>query len=280
MKILMDCDCGQDDALALKLLLKSGIRLMGVSTCFGGFPSQKAAAQVQRILQAEGRKISVCAGANRAIARKQGPVHEDSGFPWQGLTTGAGEFLSQQLAACDTPVTILATGPLTNVAAMLRTSTVRPARIVVMGGGIYGGNRTKQAEFNFWCDPEAANEVLQSGVPITLLPLEAAASCALTEESIQHFSPDVQALVREQMAFSLRIGCGSGDSAIPYDAVAAAGLINPEVFAQTRSCRGIVDCADGPNAGALRIENSSGPVELVESADPAAFYRVLTELFS
>ena len=280
MKILMDCDGGRDDALALQLLCRSPHRLLGVSTCFGGFPSQQAAIQAQEILQKEGKKIPVCAGANRSLTGERGPVHSDEAAEWQGSTMAAGRFLSDQLSACTDSVTMLATGPLTNVAAMLRSTSIRPSRIVVMGGGIHGGNRTKAAEFNFYCDPEAAKEVLQSGCTITLLPLEAAAACVLTEDSMQSFPPEIQMLMQEQMTFSLRTGCGSGNGAVLYDAVAAAGLIAPEVFARTRKCFCTVDCSKHPDAGALRITDGDGPIALVEYADPERFFRLLTALLS
>ncbi len=268
MNLLLDCDAGPDDALALQLLCRSGHTLVGVSTCFGGFSSGQAARQAEEILKNEGTNIPVCAGAAKALARERGPVHK-GGDNWQGKKMAAGRFLQDRLTAIREPITLLATAPLTNVAEMLRLSPVRPARIVLMGGAIARGNRTEAAEFNFWCDPEAANEVLQSGCPITLLPLEAARDCRLDEAALAPFPPNVQALVHAQMALARRTGCGDGTSAIPYDAVAAAGLLEPAVFEKTRPCRALVD-----SDGALHL-TEGGPVELVEYANPAAFFRVL-----
>ena len=273
MNVLLDCDAGYDDALALQLLCRSGVNLLGVSTCFGGFPPQRAAAQAARVLQAEGKSIPVCSGAQAALVRKQGAVHWDAPSPWRGMEREAGTFLTQCLQAAKAPVTLLATAPLTNVAAMLRQSSVWPARIVIMGGGITGGNRTRAAEFNFWCDPEAADEVLQSGCLITLLPLEAARECLLTKAMAASLSPATKALVEEHLAFAERTGCGDGQSAIAYDAVAAAGLLDASVFASSRQCACRVDCSD--TAGALCCSGAPGSVSLVESANAQRFAHIL-----
>ena len=275
MTVLMDCDAGYDDALALQLLCRSGIDLLGVSTCFGGFPPQHAAMQAAEVLKSEGKSVPVCSGAQAALVRKQGAVHRDAPAPWQGMALAAGAFLTQCLQAAKAPVTLLATAPLTNVAAMLKQSAVWPAHIVIMGGGIAGGNRTRAAEFNFWCDPEAANEVLQSGCPITLLPLEAARDCLLTEAVAADLSPASKALVERHLAFSKRTGCGDGQSTIAYDAVAAAGLLDASVFASSRQCTCRVDCTDTDTAGALCSSDAPGSVSLVESVNARRFAHVL-----
>lgn len=269
MRLLYDCDAGADDALALKMLAKSGAELAGVSTCFGGFPPEKAAIQAENILNSEGKTVPVCVGAHRSLQRG-GPVHSDAAIPRDGQRMDAGVFFAEMLMES---TVLLATGPLTNVAEMLRSCEKKPERIYIMGGGISGGNRTKAAEFNFFCDPEAADYVLRSGCPITLVPLEAARECAITPEMLPDFSPAVRELLQAMLDFSRRTH--GQDFAIPYDAVAAAGLLDESIFVKTRRCTCRVDCSQGDHAGALLIDDRPGNVTLVEAADPEAFLALL-----
>lgn len=269
MRLLYDCDAGADDALALKLLVKSGAELAGISTCFGGFPPEKAAIRAESILKSEGKSVPVCVGAHHSLQRG-GPVHSDAAFPRDGQRMDAGLFFAEKFKE---PTILLATGPLTNVALMLRICEKKPERIYIMGGGISGGNRTKAAEFNFFCDPEAADEVLQSGCPITLVPLEAARECAITPEMLPDFSPAVRELLQAMLDFSRRTH--GQDFAIPYDAVAAAGLLDESIFVKTSQCTCRVDCSQGEQAGALLIDDRPGKITLVESADPEAFLTFL-----
>lgn len=276
MKLIYDCDAGADDALALLLLCRSKLPLAGVCTCFGGFPPEKATEMAENILKAEKISVPVCTGAGSSLCRG-GPVHSSEAFSRRGHGMRADEFL-QNVSRSDAPWILLATGPLTNVARMLRTCSRLPKRIIIMGGGISGGNRTPFAEFNFFCDPEAADAVLQSGCPITLVPLEAARACTVTQAMLPGFSPAARQLLAAQMAFARRTGCGDGTAAIACDAVAAAGLIDARVFAEVRPCTCRVDCSQTDRAGALCISDEAGPVTLVERADPDAFRRVLTAL--
>lgn len=278
MKLILDCDSGHDDALALRLLCAGGAELLGVSTCFGGFGPKKAAIQAEIILKEYGKSVPVCAGATCALTRQRGPVHCAEDIPWRGREMASGAFLRELLERTDDPVTLLATGPLTNVAAMLRSASRWPEHIYIMGGGICGGNRTSAAEFNFWCDPEAANEVLQSGCPVTLLPLEAARDCALAAQDIAKLSPGAGDDLRAQMEFSRRTGCGN--YAIVYDAVAAAAVLDPSILAETRQCACRVDCSETENAGALLLSPLFGSTMLVEYADPNGFRRVFASLLS
>ncbi len=276
MHYLMDCDAGADDALALRLLLQSGLPLLGVSTCFGGFPAETAAIQAQGILHPAA--IPLCAGARRAGSRNRGPVHREQPTSWAGPSLPPGEFLADCLATAKGPVALLATGPLSNVAAMLACAPRLPDRIVLMGGGLTRGNRTEFAEFNFWCDPEAADQVLRSGLPITLLPLEGAAACALSEQELASLPPALQGGAEAQLAFAR--GCGFSHQVILYDLIAAAGLIAPEVFKKTKFCHCRVDCSPGPKEGALILTEEPGPVELVLETDKTRFLQFLSQVFS
>jgi inosine-uridine nucleoside N-ribohydrolase len=180
--ILLDCDPGHDDAIALLLALASPeVELRGVTTVAGNQTLEKTTANALRVLELVGRDdVEVAAGAERPLVRDPfvaAYVHGETGLdgtdlpPAQGAPAGshAVDFLAERVDG----ITLVATGPLTNVALLLaRYPEVRPQRIVLMGGAIAEGNVTPAAEFNVWADPEAAKRVFASGLDLTMVGLD------------------------------------------------------------------------------------------------------------
>src|SRR6186997_2890541 len=181
-KILLDCDPGHDDAIALLLALGSDeLVLRGVTTVAGNQTLEKTTANAIRVLELAGRgEIAVAAGADRPLVREPrvaANVHGETGLDGPDLPPPRGtpspqhavDFLAERLDGA----TLVATGPLTNVALLLtRYPTARPERIVLMGGAIAEGNVTPAAEFNIWADPEAAHRVFTSGIEVTMVGLD------------------------------------------------------------------------------------------------------------
>jgi pyrimidine-specific ribonucleoside hydrolase len=184
--IILDCDPGHDDAIALLLALASPeLEVLGVTTVHGNQTLEKTTANALRVLDLAGRSdIAVAAGADRPLVREltvASHVHGDSGLdgpalppPSRGpLAEGAVDFMERTIAASPVPVTLVPTGPLTNIARLLeRTAGANVARIVLMGGSIAEGNMTPAAEFNIWADPEAAAAVLGAGIETTMIGLD------------------------------------------------------------------------------------------------------------
>jgi inosine-uridine nucleoside N-ribohydrolase len=184
--ILLDCDPGHDDAIALLLALASPeVELLGVTTVHGNQTLEKTTANALRVLDLAGRSdVAVAAGAERPLVREltvASHVHGDSGLDGPALppasraplAEGAVDFMQRAIAASPVPVTLVPTGPLTNVARLLeRTGGANVARIVLMGGSIAEGNMTPAAEFNIWADPEAAAIVFQAGIETTMIGLD------------------------------------------------------------------------------------------------------------
>jgi inosine-uridine nucleoside N-ribohydrolase len=180
--LLLDCDPGHDDAIALLLALASPeVELLGVTTVAGNQTLDKTTANAIRVLELAGRgEVPVAAGADRPLVRDRhvaANVHGESGLdgpnvpPPQGAPVDAHavDFLAERLAGA----TLVATGPLTNVALLLaRYPEAKPERLVVMGGAIAEGNVTPAAEFNIWADPEAAARVFASGLDMTMVGLD------------------------------------------------------------------------------------------------------------
>jgi inosine-uridine nucleoside N-ribohydrolase len=182
LPIVLDCDPGHDDAMALLLALASPeVELRGVTTVAGNQTVEKTTANALRVLELAGRKeVEVAAGAGRPLVREPfvaAYVHGETGLDGSDLPPARGEPVAQHavdfLAERVGRITLVATGPLTNVALLLaRYPEVRPERIVLMGGAIAEGNVTPAAEFNVWADPEAARRVFASGLDLTMVGLD------------------------------------------------------------------------------------------------------------
>ncbi len=184
--IILDCDPGHDDAIALLLALASPeLDLLGVTTTYGNQTLAKTTANALRVLELVGRgDVPVAAGADRPLERELvvgAHVHGESGLDGPVLPEAATQptpedavdFVARQIERADEPVTLVATGPLTNVARYLAAhGPAGVERIVLMGGAIAEGNFTPAAEFNIWCDPEAAQGVLTSGLDVTMMGLD------------------------------------------------------------------------------------------------------------
>jgi inosine-uridine nucleoside N-ribohydrolase len=184
--VILDCDPGHDDAIALLLAVASPeLELLGVTTVHGNATLERTTTNALRVLDLAGRSdVPVAAGADRPLTREltlAAHVHGESGLDGPSLPPagraavdrGAVEFMIEQIAASPRPVTLVATGPLTNVAHLLdRFDGDNVERIVLMGGAIAEGNTTPAAEFNIWADPEAAARVFGSGLDVTMIGLD------------------------------------------------------------------------------------------------------------
>jgi purine nucleosidase/pyrimidine-specific ribonucleoside hydrolase len=193
---ILDCDPGHDDAIALLLAAAHpNIDLRAITTVGGNGALDKVTFNARRICTlANLTGIPIAAGADRPLAGElevAADVHGESGLDGPELPDptvplderGATELIAATLREATEPVTLIATGPLTNVAVAL--DHVDPAairEIVWMGGSTERGNRTPYAEFNAWVDPEAAAAVLNSGVPFTLIGLNLTHQALATDE--------------------------------------------------------------------------------------------------
>jgi len=193
--VILDCDPGHDDALAIMLALASPeVELVGITTVSGNQTLPKTTVNALRILELCGRtEIPVHAGADKPLVREQhvaADVHGESGLDGPSLPQPAisareqhaVDFLAEQIRARDGKLTLIPTGPLTNVALLLaQHPDARPERVVLMGGSIGEGNTTPAAEFNIWADPEAARRVFDSGLGVTMIGLDVTHRALITD---------------------------------------------------------------------------------------------------
>jgi pyrimidine-specific ribonucleoside hydrolase len=186
--VIIDCDTGVDDALALLLAVRHpGLDLRAVTCVAGNTDVDGVVRNTLTVLEQAGAPdIPVGRGAERPLiepARPARHVHGSDGMGDLGLpapnrapaTVDAVTLLHREIMASPRPVTLVPTAPLTNIALLLRTHpevTRNIERIVFMGGAVATGNATPVAEFNVWHDPEAAAILLTAGVPVTMYGLD------------------------------------------------------------------------------------------------------------
>ena len=270
--------------MALLLALASPeLQLLGVSTVHGNQTLEKTTANALRVLEFAGRgDVPVAAGANRPLLREPtvaASVHGETGLDGPDLPPPAGapatlhavDFLADRLRMAGGPVTLIPTGPLTNIALLLsRHPDVAGdiERIVLMGGAIAEGNVTPAAEFNIWADPEAAARVFASGIDLTMIGLDVThrALVGSAEAERLRASGRTGTLVAELLEYYSRFHAetyGFAGSPI-HDAVAVAHVLRPglvetlhrhvAIETQSELCRGrtVVDLwrrtGNAPNA--------------------------------
>ena len=246
--ILLDCDPGHDDAIALLLALASPeVELLGVTTTYGNQTLEKTTANALRVLELAGRTdVPVAAGADRPLRRElvvAAHIHGESGLDGPVLpdptteprSDDAAGFAGELIRGSSRPVTLVATGPLTNLARCLDAhGTERLERIVLMGGAIAEGNFTPAAEFNVWCDPEAAARVFSCGLDVTMAGLDVThrAICGPAEEARLRRAGRVGGFVADLNVFFTRYHRETygWDGAPIHDAVALAHVFRPELM--------------------------------------------------
>ncbi|TDL72853.1 nucleoside hydrolase [Palleronia sediminis] len=253
MKIIIDTDPGQDDAVAILMALASPeIELLGLTAVAGNVPLELTARNARIVCELAGRPdIAVFAGCDRPLMRTlvtaehvhgrtglDGPDLPDPTMPLQ--EAHAVDFLIETLRREPAgTVTLCPLGPLTNIAvALARAPDIAPriARIVLMGGAYFEvGNITPTAEFNIYVDPEAADIVFRAGVPLTVLPLDATHKALVTtarNDAFRALGTPVGRTVAEMTDFFERFDLAKygSDGAPLHDPTVIGWLLAPELF--------------------------------------------------
>lgn len=248
--VILDCDPGHDDAFAIMLAAANpAIELLAVTTVAGNQTLEKTTLNARRIMTAAGISgVPVASGRDRPLlaplAEVAEGIHGESGMdgPSFGeptvpvVSTDAVGFMHEIIAAHDEPVTLVATGPFTNVAALLLAYPSVPLeRIVVMGGSTERGNVTPAAEFNIYTDPDAAQIVFSSGVPVTMVGLNVTHQVLATPPVVSRIkaldTPPAVVSVELLMFFAASYRSVFGFESPPlHDPVTIASIIDPAVL--------------------------------------------------
>jgi pyrimidine-specific ribonucleoside hydrolase len=269
--IILDCDPGHDDAIAILLAVASPeLELRAVTTVSGNQTLDKTTNNALRVLELAGRSdIPVYAGADAPFVRQRdvaAHVHGESGLDGPDLppptqsarAEHAVEFLARQYRSAEKPV-LVATGPLTNVGLLFATHAgARPERIVLMGGAIGEGNRTPAAEFNIWADPEAAQRVFGEALDTTMVGLDVTHRALIKDEHTERMraAGRVGKVVAELMDFYARFHkrrYTDLEGSPMHDPVCVAHLIDPTLM-DVRDAYIEVDCTTGPSWGRTNVD--------------------------
>ena len=293
-QILLDTDSGPfaDDGVAVTMLLRSPRRgdLRGITVVSGNVWSRDGAGFMSRNARLLGMpELPVLVGTEMPMThtatmrKKEKPIAFAGAFdlpvPAAEVQPPSGgvDFLIRSVEAAPGRVTILAIGPLTNVATALRLRPDIAGKIrslVMRGGAVHvGGNASQAAEFNFWFDPEAARIVLRSGIPNKVL-------FALDVCNHAHFTKklfDEIVAVKTPITELYREDFGNGYPGFLknpnaqgslWDELAAAYVIEPKLVKRAESLRLDVETAFGPSYGAVRMGGKTGtPVTVVLDMD-------------
>lgn len=200
-KMILDCDPGHDDAMALLMALASDkVELLAVTTSAGNQKPEKTFENARKLLSLAKREdIPVAMGAQKPLRREliiAEDIHGESGLDGaelpnpttEPLKTSANDLIADILRQSEEKITIVATGPLTNIAIFLLSHPELKEKIELisfMGGACFGGNYSPHAEFNIYVDPEAADIVVQSGVPVAMFGLDVTLKAQLFETDIK-----------------------------------------------------------------------------------------------
>ena len=303
--IIIDCDPGEDDAVALLLALASPeeLQVLGVTCVAGNVPVDLTHANALRICELAGRTdLPVCRGCARPLLRPlvtAESVHGKSGMDGSGLPPPSGKgdprhavdfIIESCLAAEDGAITICAVGPLTNIAvAIVQESRIlaKIREIVLMGGAaISPGNTTPAAEFNIYVDPHAAQVVFESGLDITMFGLDVTHQVMTTParlEAIRALDTPVAQAVAGMLDFYgrhdvARYGIEGGPL---HDPCVIAHLIDLGIFSGRR-VRVDVEIASERTMGETVVDwwgvgAAAANCLVMDQADAACFYALLTE---
>ena len=252
--IIIDTDPGQDDAVAILLALASPeeIDVLGITAVAGNVPLPLTQRNARIVCELARRPdLPVFAGCDKPLRRKlvtaehvhgktglDGPQLPDPTMPLQDAH-GVEFIIGTVRAAAEGDVTLCPLGPLTNIAtALQRAPEIAPRirEIVLMGGAYFEvGNITPAAEFNIYVDPEAADIVFKSGIPITVMPLDVTHKALVTADRVTAFrkmGTHVGRMVAEWTDFFERFDKEKyGSAGAPlHDPCVIAYLLKPELF--------------------------------------------------
>jgi inosine-uridine nucleoside N-ribohydrolase len=299
-RVVIDCDPGIDDAVALMLAMASpNIDLCAVTTVAGNVSLSQTTVNALRILEMAGRTdISVGAGCGRPLVRLSPyakEVHGEDGLGSIGLappSTAAGELHAVDLIAKvaeEDRFTLVAVGPLTNVAVLLARHPSVASQIdqlVIMGGAWGGGNTSPAAEFNIYVDPEAAARVFDSGVAITLVTLDLTNAAWMDSSSVRTLSDSPQRcagtagrMLETYLDYSLRFR--GHDRLAVHDALAVWAVTEPQALT-TVQAHVAVDYYSELSRGATVVDRqglggAATNVNLGVAVDREAFISSLVE---
>jgi inosine-uridine nucleoside N-ribohydrolase len=300
--ILIDCDPGHDDMIAIMVAaVSAGLELLGITTVAGNQTGAKTYRNARRVLSLIGREdVPVRRGSDApllATLKVASDIHGESGLDGAELpepTVPASDelaldFLRRTIREYDGRVTLVPTGPMTNIALLLKTEPAlaeKIERIVFMGGGMALSNITPAAEFNIYTDPEAAQIVFTSGIPLTMIGLDVTHQAVMSLETIERLAAG-GGRVSRRVGGLLQFYAGAYrehfafEGAPIHDALAVAAAADPTIVT-TRKLYGAVELAPGLSRGRTVIDingvtGREANIDVALEVDSERFLKVIME---
>ncbi|AUI72015.1 nucleoside hydrolase [Companilactobacillus alimentarius] len=301
-KVIMDCDPGIDDAIALTVLLAHQTKadLIGVTTVGGNVKLDYVTKNAKKLLTFLGSHAELASGQATPLVKEietAGEIHGKTGmdgydFPKDSqnyplTSTNAVTYMYDRISKSDEKVNIVATAPLTNIALLLKTfPDVKEniEHIYIMGGSTLQGNITLAAEFNAYVDPEAMDIVFNSKIPITLSGLNLTENKAyLTMDEIGRIKDlgPVGVMASSILDFYAKAELEKGMTKIPiHDACAVISLIAPELFTKSTNYSMDVSLSNDQYRGMTYPDRRTdaphkNSIKVLEDVDREAFVKFL-----
>jgi purine nucleosidase len=277
MRYIIDCDPGHDDAVAI-LLAASVLDVSGITTVYGNAPVELTTQNALDFLDLAGLDIPVFRGSEAPLRRPRTPsnVHGRSGLDGATLATSrqrpqstdAIDFIAQQAASGPGQVTIIATGPLTNLAtALARYPHIVSgiASVSIMGGTAGRGNTTPVTEFNAFSDPEALDALLASPVPLYMIGYDLTSRTGFADHHIARLETSgrrVATFIGQVMRFyrARQIAVMGLDIAPQHDACAVLPYVAPHL-ATYEEYRAAVELDGSLTTGMVVFDRRPLPVQ-------------------
>jgi len=304
-KIIIDTDPGQDDAVAILLALASPdeLEVLGIVTVAGNVSLVQNTRNALKVVELSGRRDTpVYAGCPRPMRHKlvtAEHVHGKSGLDGPDLPDPKIEIQDQHgvdfivetiMAHPAGSITLCTLGPLTNIAtALVKSPEIAPwiKNIVMMGGGCFeGGNITPSAEFNIYVDPDAADIVMRSGIPIVMASLDVTHQVLSTHKrlaAIKAVGTKAAAAIVEMLSFSERFDLEKykSEGAPLHDPCVIAWLLRPDLFTG-RDINVEIETSSALTRGMTvadywHVTDRQRNVHFLRSVDDDGFYALLNE---
>ncbi|MAY63899.1 MAG: nucleoside hydrolase [Rhizobiales bacterium] len=300
IKVIIDCDPGHDDAIALLMAHRlPEIELVAVTTVCGNAPLERTTINARRIMELLGATdVPIAAGCATPLARSlvlgtaDGPSGLD-GSPYlpdpsvDVVEMHGVDFLAQKLREADEPIVLVPTGPLTNIGMLVLKYPEllsKIEKVVLMGGAFYRRSEIiTPTEFNIFCDPEAAEIVLASGLDITMVGLDVTMHVLVEEEefaAIEKIDTPLSRVVFDWLKFYEKLHRGQmGIGGALHDPLALAVVINPGLI-ETREAHVSIDRTGTHTFGAtvadyFRLNGLEPNVKVASRVDSAGFFEML-----
>ncbi|GAA4006375.1 nucleoside hydrolase [Deinococcus rubellus] len=299
--VILDGDPGHDDAVNILLACSSPeLEVLGVTTTYGNVGLERTTYNARVVRELIGASFPIYPGADRPLVVPRlsaEAVHGESGLDGPDLPTPtreaeslhAAQFIINSVRARPNKITLLPTGPLTNLALAFRLApdiVPRVREVVWMGGSLDTGNWTPSAEFNALCDPHAARIVFESGVKLTMFGLNATHQAIANPARVAAFRQlgtrvgEFTAVLLEFFAEHHRERYGWDGGAL-HDPMTAAYLSAPELFG-VQPMWVDIDTTEGPSAGRTvcdvwKVTGQPPNADVALTVDADGFFALLTE---